>query len=76
MCSTAVLQQLPSTCSRHLEVTGSRPKKETYSDNVWQMQVDNAFDVRPGRVDGRVEHEAGDVHTEVRRSGDKKQPDV
>jgi hypothetical protein len=29
------------------------------------MQVDNAFDVRSGRVDGRMQHKSGDVHPEV-----------
>jgi hypothetical protein len=29
------------------------------------MQVDNAFDVRSGGVNGRMQHKSGDVHPEV-----------
>jgi hypothetical protein len=39
----------------------------SYSNNVGQMQVDNAFDVGPRRVDRRMQHEAGHVHAEVGR---------
>ena len=38
---------------------------QTYSDNFGCMQVDDTLDVRPGLVNGRVEHEASLVHAKV-----------
>ena len=36
-----------------------------HGHNVGRVQVDDALDVGAGRVDGRVEHEAGLVHAKV-----------
>ena len=46
--------------------------KVTYGNNVGQMQVDNAFDVWPSRVNGRMKHKTGHVNAEIGCSVEKK----
>lgn len=40
---------------------------DTHCHNCWVMEVDDAFNVRSGSMDGRVEHEAG--HTDAKVGG-------